>query len=181
MDLLLICHCKDLHDPIYINDELFVEGMHNIRSVKYLDTSQFISKDIPTCKPSDIQLVNWKGSKLFDAIWSIHCPVNSTSRSVVDESIWTNILIDGWRILKDKGAVVMPLAGNPTSSKAIMRKNVNYFLNNLNVTYKWKATYVDKVPFIIGTKGDYENYKSFLILTKLNVGGRRRKTIKRST
>ena len=108
-----MCHCKELHDNIVINDTPVTNDIlhqNNIKSIRYIDTSESILADSPICKQTTEQYTNWANvpNLSFDSIWTVHCPIYGETTSVKDElqnSIWKNILIDGYRILKPNGTM----------------------------------------------------------------------------
>ena len=194
-NILISCHCKksftstadptaELHTPL-LYKERSKETTPISDDVEYIDVN-------PMCPSDKKQYTRWadvpRNSK--DFIYTINCSIymlltNNKMSSPEEKILLTNLLNDGWDILKPGGMIIIPISNKITLYHGSEEKEktnsdaIQHQLANLQgaiekySSHSWqvKSKTSDELPFTILMKGII--YEHFLVIIKHYEGGKR--------
>ena len=183
--ILIVGHCKpgpnSPHKPLY---ELRENQCFPLEGVDYLDT-------MPSCPEAEGQFCNWTevphNSK--DILYPWNCPLylgilSNLSLYGECKQMWTNLLVDGYAILRSGGVIVVPTTKDitPIPAKIVDNKcrffrikdSANEQIDNVERVVaelapgKWDVKYVAEYPLIL-TK-QQKHYKGYPCLVIQRLG-----------
>ncbi len=184
MKVLVACHCKESHSEsngitlsptLNFTNKLTKQFNPSDTEIHYIDQD-------PNC-PSygkEYQYYDWSEvpNNYFDLIWYEHCPIGPLEEDKHTREIFLSLVTDSLEKLKTNGLIMTQTYTSEEFIKGILQKAGIIYKYNIETS----VVLFKDIPYWLFRKGDQrsvDNGNVYMIIKKLNKGGRKRTNKKR--
>ena len=191
IDIMFACHCKTPFTHYNSKIKQLVTSSKTLRVVRYRPKKlklQLLPKNYgilgfssvdyveinPSCQKQSGQYSDWRDipDSSKDYIWSVYCHFGKCLYSegydkigVIESKMWNDFLNEGWRILKPRGSLVMPIH----TIKPFYEINLRKILEKIS-KHKWTYKLIKSkdIGFSLEsqTQNGFYSQEYLIILTK---------------